>query len=89
MNEAKGSTETLIDELEAKSESLGTIPHFFWCLNPETKKFAHFAYMADGDACEIVEILVKRYGAEIVDRVLDRLIDEGERIEFPDIIESE
>ncbi len=34
--------------------------------------------MADGDACEIIEILIRDHGSEILDRVIDKLIEEGE-----------
>ncbi len=56
----------LSDELAAKSKSLADVPHFFWFLDAETNEFAYFANMGDGDACEIIEVLAKRYGGEIL-----------------------
>jgi hypothetical protein len=44
--------------------------------------------MADGDACEIVEILARRYVGEIFDRVIAKLIDEGESQRFSQIIDG-
>lgn len=76
----------LSDELAVKSNSLADVPHFFWFLDADTKEFAYFANMSKDDACEIVELLAKRYGGEILDRVIDKMIADDEYFEFPEFI---
>lgn len=76
----------LSDELAVRSSSLPEVPHFFWFLDSETGENAYFANMSEADACEIIEILAKRYGGEILDRVSEKLSAEDEAFEFPDFI---
>jgi hypothetical protein len=87
MNEmTRSSLKPLSDELAARSSSLADVPHFFWFLDTETEENAYFANMGDSDACEIIEILAKRYGGEILDRVSEKMNAEDEAFEFPDFI---
>jgi len=39
--------------------------------------------LADGDACQIIERLAKDHGGDIIDRVVDKLLSEGEWSETP------
>ena len=86
MNGRHSKLKWLNDELDAKSRSLtnsGDIPHFFWILDKDTDLDAYFGNIADGDACQIIEILAKRYGGGILDRVIDKMIEDDEYFEFP------
>jgi hypothetical protein len=78
----------LNDELAATSNSLTDVPHFFWFLDGDTEEFAYFANLGETDAFQIIEILAKRYGGGILDRVIDKMIAQDEYFEFPQLIDS-
>ncbi len=76
----------LSDDLHSKSKSLSDVPHFFCFRDPGTGKFAHFGNLGDAEACEIIELLAKVHGGEVIDRVVDKIIREGNRDEFPEYL---
>jgi hypothetical protein len=42
----------------------------------------------DEEAALIIEFLAKRHGGEVLDRVIDKILSEGDKLEFPDLVEA-
>jgi hypothetical protein len=43
--------------------------------------------LTDDQARELIKLLAKQRGGEMLDRAIDELIEEGEGLDFPEIIE--
>jgi hypothetical protein len=52
-------------------------PHLFFVFDADGH-FEYYGLLADGDACEIIERLAKDHGGEVIDRVVDKMIEDGE-----------
>lgn len=39
--------------------------------------FEYYGLLGDGDACQIIEQLVKDHGGEVIERVMDKILNHG------------
>jgi hypothetical protein len=74
------------DDLEAISSRLRKTSHFFWLQDARTGAVVEFDNLSDDDACRVIELITKRHGGEVIDRVIDKIIQDDERLEFPEIL---
>jgi len=77
----------LSDELSKLSKGLrDETPHLFCIFDGEKEQFAYWGNIGDVEAAQIIELLAKQHGGEVLDGVIDKLIEDGEDLDFPEII---
>lgn len=54
------------------------VPHLFRSMNTGKNGHEYQAFLGDGDACQITERLAKDHGVDVIDRLIEKLIEEGE-----------
>lgn len=77
-----------MEEVSVELRSAGE-SHFFVLFSDELEdtKLSYWANIGDDEACMVIETLVKHHGGEVLDRVIDKLIAEGEDLGFPEFVE--
>ncbi len=68
------------NELEYISQEMSEqkLPHLFVVFNTVEDQYQYSAFLEEKDVCEIIRRLSKDYGTEVMDKVIDRIIEEGE-----------
>lgn len=71
------------EQLESMSRSLKSAegPHLFWLLNSQSNEVSYWANLDENDGVEVIHWILKHFGNEILDRVMNEIIADE-----PDVI---